>query len=85
MFVSSCNSKAKDVISLPNRRRCRFDECCFEAGFVDEGAPLCEDVKNVTDICLDQGRFAIKQVHHPGVSKLLKQPEEENTSFGLKH
>lgn len=31
-----------------------FDECCFEAGFVDDGAPLCEDVQNVTDICLDQ-------------------------------
>lgn len=34
----------------------RFDECCFEAGFVDEGAPLCEDV-NVTDVCLDQGEL----------------------------
>lgn len=31
-----------------------YEECCFEAGFVDEGTPLCEDVQNVTDLCLDQ-------------------------------
>lgn len=30
-----------------------YDECCFETGFVEDGAPVCGGLENITDLCLE--------------------------------